>query len=241
MLFTMKYSGPLGLPRLTGAGPLTVEQEMEQLDKSFAKFLVRQYGTDLDISSEAIEAALNMVDEIPMGGITADLPEANIAGGAVHGGSGFTGENVSPEDISDISGVPPEKISEAWLFLKDEALGLSSNVMVVLPSTGQDIQTPNEELFMEVMTGRENNMSIGVIDKNRVEFVEERTLRTSEIPDSVNLDRSRAGSTVDVLVVGLEPELKPSEAPRLRVRMSQRMNQSVFYTSKITEVEKAAV
>lgn len=237
----MKYSGPLGLPRLTGRGPLTVKQETEQIDKSFAKFLIRQYGTDLEISSEAIQAALDMVDGIPPTGITATLPEANIAGGAVHGGSGFTGENVPPEDISDISGVPPEKISEAWLFIKDEALGLSSNVMVVLPSSGQDIQTPDEELFREVMTGSETNMATGIVAEDRVEFIETMTIQTSEIPESVNLDISRAGSTIDVLVIGLEPELEPSESPRVRVRMSQRLNQSTFYTAKMTEVEKASV
>jgi hypothetical protein len=237
----MKYSGPLGLPRLTGKGPLTVRQEVKQLDKSFVKFLVRQYGTDLDVSSEAIQGALDMVDEIPMGGITADLPEANIAGGAVHGGSGFTGENVPPEDISDISGVPPEDISQAWLFIKDEALGLSSNVMVVLPTSGQDIQTPDEQLFMEVMTGSETNMATGIVDRDRVDFVESRTIQTSAVPNDVNLDRSRAGSTIDILMVGLEPELEPSEAPRVKVRMSQRLNQSTFYTTKITEVESAAV
>jgi len=237
----MKYSGPLGLPRLTGRGPLTVEQGVDELDKGFTKFLIKQYGTDIGVSSEAIQAAIDMVDEIPYDGFTAELPESNIAAGALYGGSGFTGENLTFSNISDISGVTEEEVSEAWLFVKEEALGLSSNVIVVLPTSGQDIQTPSEQLFMEVMTTADNNMSIGTVARKRVDYVESRTMQVSEIPSEVNLDRNTAGSTIDVLVVGLDPELEPSEVPQLKVRMSQRLNQSTFYVSKITEVEAASV
>lgn len=241
MLYSMKYSGPLGFPRLTGRGPLTVEQENKDFDKAFAKFLIKQYGTDIGVSSEAMDAAIRMINEMPRDSKSAMTSEARVAGAALYGGSGFTGENISLDDISDISGVHEDDIAKSWLFLKEDALGLTSEVIVVLPTSGQDIQTPSEDLFLEVMTGSKDNMSIGVIDKDRVEFIESRTLDVSKVPNNVNLDRSRVGSTIDVLVVGIEPELEPNEAPQLKVRMSQRLNQSTFYTSKITDVEAASV
>lgn len=119
----MKYSGPLGVSRLTGVGPM-VSQEQNRYDASFARSLLRQYGTDLGVESDTIERGLDILKAVPGNFSIERRPEPEIAASALLGGSQFSGEDISAEEIEDVSGIDSDTIERGWVAIKGNALGI---------------------------------------------------------------------------------------------------------------------
>lgn len=109
-----------------------------------------------------------------------------------------------------------------------------SIVMVVVPIRDRS-EPPTPSEFKDVMLAEDENISEGILDKDRVDAMRILEVNTNEVPNVGRIDIEPRQRRVEALVVELRTSLTPFEARWVDERMKRELS-STFYIDTFSRV-----